>query len=108
MFFETYVQNNWKFMMNDFRQCEAQVVCSAMARTTPLWTPSLKCMFMLGKDKLLAHCLTRVKYTPLGGLRSVAFEFSNGSIAPTLDCYKEAPTEEFILPDPLDLGGLQF
>jgi hypothetical protein len=22
MFFETYVQHNWKFMMNDFRQCE--------------------------------------------------------------------------------------
>lgn len=108
MFYETYVQHNWKFMMNDFRQCESQNVCSILARTSPYWMPSLQNMYTLGKDRLLEHCLTSIKYTPLGGLRSVAFEFSNGSISPTLDCYKEAPTKEFILPDPSDLGGLQF
>ena len=41
MFFETYVQNNWKFMMNDFRQCELQTLCSTQPKTTPFWTPSL-------------------------------------------------------------------
>ena len=92
MFYETYVQNNWKFMMNDFRQCEQQTVSSNSPKITPFWTPSLQCMYKLGNEKLLEHCLTSIKYTVLGGLRSVAFEFSNGSIAPELDCYSEAPT----------------
>ena len=109
MFFETYVQKNYKFMMNDFRQgCEAQKLCSFQPRTTPLWTPSLQCMFTLGNEKLLEHCLTSIKYTIMGGLRSVAFEFSNGTISPTLDCYSQAPENEFMIPDPQDLGGLQF
>ena len=42
----------------------------------------------------------------MGGLRSVAFEFSNGTISPTLDCYSQAPEKEFMIPDPQDLGGL--